>query len=177
MEIISRSAAKALGQKRYFTGRPCIRGHTDERYVSTGSCRTCSAEAVQAHTISNLPEYRERWKKQREANPAAQAAKAKRWRDRNLDSARAKNRDAQRWRRYGATPEQIEAFHAAQDGNCPGCAKPLDHAGTPHLDHCHETNKVRGLLCARCNLALGHALDDPATLRRLAEYLDQNCTR
>ena len=39
------------------------------------------------------------------------------------------------------------------------------------VDHCHKTGKVRGLLSAITNLALGQLLDDPDTLLRGAEYL------
>jgi hypothetical protein len=41
------------------------------------------------------------------------------------------------------------------------------------VDHCHATGRVRGLLCARCNHALGLLNDDPAIIRKLATYLEQ----
>ena len=40
-------------------------------------------------------------------------------------------------------------------------------------DHCHHTNKFRGFICMWCNSALGFAKDNPETLRKLAEYLEQ----
>jgi hypothetical protein len=40
------------------------------------------------------------------------------------------------------------------------------------FDHCHVNNKFRGWLCNGCNSALGHAKDNPDTLRKLAEYLE-----
>ena len=40
-QIITRDAAQALNLKRYFTGRPCRRGHICERYVSVGTCVMC----------------------------------------------------------------------------------------------------------------------------------------
>jgi 5-methylcytosine-specific restriction endonuclease McrA len=42
-KIISRKEAKALGLKRYRTGRPCLRGHLDERRVRRGDCVACEA--------------------------------------------------------------------------------------------------------------------------------------
>jgi len=41
MEIITRAEAKAQGLKRYFTGEPCIYGHTDVRRTFDGRCREC----------------------------------------------------------------------------------------------------------------------------------------
>lgn len=41
------------------------------------------------------------------------------------------------------------------------------------IDHCHATLKVRGWLCDNCNVSLGRAKDNPATLRALADYLER----
>jgi hypothetical protein len=64
---------------------------------------------------------------------------------------------------------------AAQDGACVICGttEPGDnwHRGL-HIDHCHATGRVRGLLCQNCNQMLGKAHDDPAVLRKAAQYLE-----
>jgi len=44
------------------------------------------------------------------------------------------------------------------------------------IDHCHTTNKVRGLLCNSCNVALGNVKDDIGRLRKLIEYLERATT-
>lgn len=44
------------------------------------------------------------------------------------------------------------------------------------LDHCHTTNKMRGLLCKHCNFILGLAKDNPDILQRAAEYLITSAT-
>lgn len=41
------------------------------------------------------------------------------------------------------------------------------------VDHCHQTNQVRGLLCLQCNTALGSCKDSPQILRNLATYIEQ----
>lgn len=58
---------------------------------------------------------------------------------------------------------------AAQGLLCPICATP--NTLTPHVDHCHKTGKVRGILCHRCNIALGMLLDNPNACLRAAVYL------
>lgn len=41
MEIISRAAARDLGRKHFYTGKPCVHGHLLPRYVVSGSCVKC----------------------------------------------------------------------------------------------------------------------------------------
>jgi len=55
---------------------------------------------------------------------------------------------------------------------CEGCGVEVSGKGQ-HIDHCHESNAVRGVLCSSCNTILGAAKDRPETLRRLAEYLER----
>ena len=60
-----------------------------------------------------------------------------------------------------------------QNGLCLICNKP-DDKGRLCIDHCHTTNKVRGLLCRNCNLALGNLKDDPLLFERCVLYLKGN---
>lgn len=79
--------------------------------------------------------------------------------------------------RFRITEADYEAMLFAQDGRCAICRKPesLTFKGRTRrlaVDHCHGTGKVRGLLCAHCNQALGKFDDEPSVLRRAAEYLE-----
>jgi len=62
----------------------------------------------------------------------------------------------------------------AQGGKCPVCGDVLKNG---HLDHDHRTGQLRGLLCKGCNIGLGFLRDDPATLRRAADYCEQGGAR
>jgi hypothetical protein len=42
------------------------------------------------------------------------------------------------------------------------------------VDHCHQTDRVRGLLCSKCNLLIGLAKEDPTILKTAASYLEEN---
>lgn len=90
---------------------------------------------------------------------------------------RAKNPDGQLailLKQYGMTVEQFRALECAQSGVCKICEKPPTGKRGKRLfvDHDHATQKVRGLLCLRCNLVLGHAQDSAEVLRRAATYLE-----
>ena len=113
-------------------------------------CRPCSREWHKAR-----PDYvRRKNKDWRQANPTY-------------------GRDWQRQANYGLSPDDVAALRAAQNGACAGCLTDLTTT-KECVDHCHSSSAVRGLLCNRCNLALGYAADDAARLRRLADYLDHH---
>jgi hypothetical protein len=72
-------------------------------------------------------------------------------------------------RKYGLTRENYEALLEEQSGRCGICGEPF--AQSPHVDHDHRTGRVRGLLCRRCNRAIGFFDDDPELLERAAAWL------
>lgn len=69
--------------------------------------------------------------------------------------------------RYGITQQEIEALLAKQNGKCCLCDKQLEKFT---VDHCHNTGRVRGLLCHRCNIRLG-GWDDLQFRERALKYL------
>lgn len=75
--------------------------------------------------------------------------------------------------RYGVEEEQYQEMFVVQEGCCAICSSPDPGAGKTNfcVDHCHKTNRIRGLLCAKCNRGLGLAGDDPMVLTRAASYL------
>ena len=70
------------------------------------------------------------------------------------------------------TEDEYEAMLEAQGGVCAIC-KEKPKGSRLAIDHLAGTNNVRGLLCNRCNLGLGHYKDDPDLLRSAIEYLEQ----
>jgi lipoate synthase len=77
-----------------------------------------------------------------------------------------KVRDSYQKSRYKLTDEQLAALKAVEICQNPGCNNPATC-----IDHCHDSLQVRGRLCNKCNLALGHLNDDPAKITGLLEYL------
>ncbi|MCX5201504.1 endonuclease VII domain-containing protein [Streptomyces sp. NBC_00237] len=85
---------------------------------------------------------------------------------------RRAGRDARISRTYGLTAEEYSRLLEHQEGRCAICQE--TRRTNLAVDHCHRTEAIRGLLCARCNsqlLARG-ARDRPEVLRRAADYLE-----
>ncbi|MDE2106277.1 MAG: hypothetical protein KGL39_54155 [Patescibacteria group bacterium] len=95
------------------------------------------------------------------------AARARRWRTKNKSRAW----DYKLRRRYGIDSRDYGALLLKQRGRCAGCHR--KRGWKKVVDHNHKTKQVRGILCHHCNLVLGHAKDNPNTLRRLACYLER----
>ncbi len=80
-------------------------------------------------------------------------------------------------RGYGLTEDSLLEMFASQENKCAICQAILEPYGGPkgtHIDHCHSTGKVRGLLCPQCNHGLGKFRDSPEALRRAADYLERS---
>lgn len=72
-------------------------------------------------------------------------------------------------RKLGLTPAAYLEMCEAQGWACKICKR--TPSSKLHVDHNHETGKIRGLLCGSCNVGLGHFSDDPARLEVAIEYL------
>jgi hypothetical protein len=72
---------------------------------------------------------------------------------------------------YGLEPEQYKEMHKVQQGKCAICNEEPKTKRGLHVDHDHETGKVRGLLCHGCNVALGSFKEDVTLLNKAIEYL------
>lgn len=75
-------------------------------------------------------------------------------------------------RKYGLTPEMKQQLLWQQHDACAICGYEFGQKlGDYHIDHCHQTGVVRGILCGRCNRGLGYFRDTPDFLRQAATYL------
>lgn len=93
------------------------------------------------------------------------------YRDENRDYVRAHDRERNRVRNTGFTPEHYQHVLEEQAGLCAICCRVLEPGPNTHADHCHVTGKTRGVLCRWCNTGLGFFEDSPATLLLAIEYL------
>lgn len=74
--------------------------------------------------------------------------------------------------KYGITMAEFDAMLEQQGGVCAICqGQPNGPGKRFHIDHCHNSSKVRGLLCGKCNTAIGLLGDDPERAESAAAYL------
>jgi hypothetical protein len=74
---------------------------------------------------------------------------------------------------FGITVEEYQALFKAQGSVCAICDTDTPTGYNWHVDHCHTTGKVRGILCSKCNQGLGLFNDKEKVLERAASYLRQ----
>lgn len=118
-------------------------------------------------------------------NPEKVLAYGRRWKKKNKPAVqkygkqRYANRQEQqtayaRQKKYGVTPEQYQQMLEVQAHACALCGR-LDRdciRGGLCIDHCHQSTKVRSLLCHMCNGGLGFFQESPILLRKAADYLE-----
>lgn len=72
-------------------------------------------------------------------------------------------------------PEVVEVaydeLNLSQDGKCAICDKPCTVNSVLSVDHCHETGKIRGLLCNKCNTGIGLLGDNIEGVQAALDYL------
>jgi hypothetical protein len=147
-----------------FIGKPCKKCGNNERYCSGNKpCIRCVKENS----------------KRRFEN-----GETKKWVKENKDKVYARNNAyyhsltpeekilrnrKQQLSIYGLTLEDYDAMIDKQNGSCAICFQ--KQSGNLFVDHCHKTNEVRGLLCNKCNSALGFLNDDISLFENAIRYL------
>ena len=130
-------------------------------------CRSCCGGSLAKWRAEN-PAAAEEQQTKRAATPA-------RW-----PGKREYQRAYRLFGKYGLSVAQYDAMCERQDGKCAICGLPPDRSntrsGTLHVDHCHRTGRVRGLLCWPCNSAIGLVYEDRFRLLSAVSYLDKHAS-
>jgi hypothetical protein len=117
-----------------------------------------------------------------ERNKEKATAKVKEWRQQNIDAVkkyridnRQKNYRQELVRKYGVEITWFDEQLKTQSNACVCCKRQFEWGNkqtTPHVDHCHTTGNVRGILCNRCNTVLGLCQDNKELFTNLKRYLE-----
>ena len=143
-------------------------GDTAARDGRRPECKACTAAR------------RQRWYA---ANRKREIARVKQWQQTNAERLNAyrrqlnasperkrKMRDLHYRSKYGISADDVDAMLEAQGGGCAICGERPERLASLHVDHCHDSGRIRGLLCLNCNQGIGKLGEDPERLRRAADY-------
>lgn len=152
--------------ERTLTCRQCFAVKTFPAWLKGARCHDCTKENKKAYYWAKPEKYRALVNKYAKANPD----KIKAYQERTKGHRRKKNL----MKKYGITEEQFNQMFLDQGSVCAICKSPTANAGRYgwHTDHCHKTNKVRGILCHGCNIGIGNLRHNPDFLRAAAQYLE-----
>ena len=90
-----------------------------------------------------------------------------------LEENKLKKRNQELIKTYGITLNEFLEKIISQNNQCAICKNQFKDRKDTHIDHNHQTNKLRGLLCSRCNLGLGQFKDNINNLELAILYLKQ----
>ena len=132
--------------------------------LSTKICTKCKLE-------KNLEEFYNRKQVKSGKRPACKSCsdlETKNWSKLNPERIKLLFQN-QTWKKRGIDVEEANKIKE-KFSSCYLCQSELNL----NIDHCHETSKIRGVLCRNCNLGLGLFKDNSAVLRKAADYIDKN---
>jgi len=133
-------------------------------------------EWAKGRTLEQIETKRKSAKAWREKNMPTVVAKQKEWRDNNREAVRTNVRRNVRkalYARYGLAPGEYEKILSEQNGRCAICGNEPKGERPLSVDHCHDSGKVRGLLCHGCNTGIGFLKDDVGLLKKAIKYLNK----
>lgn len=183
--------ARDSGFQYFYTGKPCKHGHDSPRYTKGGACVMCTRlknnskttkESVKSYALANqerLDAHHDNQKTYTTTYPCNNGHNL-RWVITNncVECGRKSDRKRQeksRWSRmkrtYGISEKIFMEMKKEQKSECAICGVLKKKNTDLHVDHCHETGNVRGLLCGNCNRAIGLLMDDEKVICSAMEYV------
>lgn len=150
------------------TFRPTVEFIPSVVKIGCGQCRQCKYARKRAYEQANPEKRNAARKKVRDAKPEQHRATVKKWRDRNPDKVAGYELK----KNYGITLEEYNVILTRQGGKCACCGRDQNTCGRKlFVDHCHETGRIRGIICNRCNYGIGALGDNIEGVQRALEYL------
>ena len=126
------------------------------------------------YKIENRDKINEIQRRYTEKNRAAVYDRNRRYKEKNPEKFKKLTRLSWMRRVYGLTEESFNSMLLGQGGVCAICKKDDWGQQGPHIDHDHETNDVRGILCHYCNAGLGHFRDNPEYMASAIKYIESS---
>lgn len=96
---------------------------------------------------------------------------------RNIDRIKNPEKYRKYWlkARYNITPQEYDSLFSSQEGRCLICnIHSTETSKGLVVDHCHNTNRIRGLLCSKCNTGIGQFNENVTILERAITYINKH---
>lgn len=181
------------GSEFYFTGKKCKRGHFSKRYTSSANCVQCIDELKKRGERLTKGKPRASYENRKLAkqaiesgfttytpvNPCRNGHRIRFAESHNcVECCNAKQKtdsDDKRWRRimtvYNLSKERFFEILSNQENCCAICRAELT-VEKSHIDHCHVSGIVRGILCSRCNQGIGLFRESKEIMLSAIKYLE-----
>ena len=153
----------------------CRKGHLytpETTYTNPNSgdrrCLTCANSYAKEYAGTHGEERRQRSRNYYRNNPAKNLAASKQWRLDNPEKKKQCDRTGLLRREYGLSMSEYNQMISDAGGLCALCCELSDKL---YVDHNHTTGKVRGLVCSRCNMLMGHLETNGYLVQRALVYI------
>lgn len=146
----------------------CFREHAGRKRAREFKVTEQGRECSRCGTFKSWGEF---YKRKELSTGHESSCKVCRRKRRAQDMASGKEHNWHLLRAYGIFRDDYDELVRLQGGRCAICSGKRNGARFWSVDHDHETGKVRGLLCQRCNALLGMAKDDVSILQQAIDYL------
>ena len=103
-------------------------------------------------------------------------AYSKQWHNANPEKVKISQRKSEIKRKYNLSWDQYLSKLSLQDSKCAICSSSLIGHRNCCVDHNHDTNQIRDLLCSQCNKLIGFARENSSILQAAIVYLDKHRT-
>lgn len=140
---------------KHYTGTACVKCGDTTRYVKSRACVSCAISGRKRLYLKDVDSEREKMRQSYARNSEVRKFRSEEWRLR---------------RAYGMTMQDRDSMSMQQSGKCAICGNAPQRL---HIDHCHTSGRVRGLLCGSCNRAVGLLKDCPDNFLRAIAYLNR----
>lgn len=140
------------------------------RFHKSNYCKTCTQVQSRKYQEENKEKLKEKTNIYRKLNKEKIAERQKEIYQKNKDTSFKTYRLKSK---YNLSIEDYNEMEKSQNFCCMICKKEKSLLkGGLVVDHCHETGKVRSLLCWKCNVGIGSFFDNSTALKQAAEYIE-----
>jgi len=140
-------------------------------------CKKCENESSKKYQSENKEKCKEAWARYRIKHREKRLEYCREYRKNNPEKFKEYDKignQKKRQKLYGISPEQFDTLLENQGDRCIVCSTNSPGKKGWCVDHCHETGRIRGILCGKCNMGIGLFDDSTEILKKVISYLESN---